>query len=86
MSVWEYEVRRLTLENYDDVATELQNALAMDTNDGFELVSCFPEQHHNSGMLHDVPVAEQGSDPYDAVWQTPTGPVFIAVFKHRQGE
>jgi hypothetical protein len=81
MSDSRYEVRRIILENHDDVTGDLQAALDAYPDDGFEFVSCFPEPPHPSGIIHEVPTSDQGSNPYDAVWHTPTGPVFMAVFK-----
>ncbi len=86
MSVWGYEVRRITLENYAAVAADLQAALASHQEDGFELVSCFPEQRHDGGPIHETRTGDQGSGPYDDIWHAPSGPVFMAVFKHQRSE
>jgi len=79
---WEHKVRRIVCETYDGADSDLEAGIRSETEDGWELVSCFPEQHRGSGMLKDdPPLGPPGSDPYDAIWQQPTGPTFIAVFK-----
>ena len=83
MPSWSYEVRSVTLENYNDVNTALQDSLASMSGEGLELVSCFPAVEHFSGELHQVPLSTEGSKPYDDVWNTPTGPTFIAIFKRQ---
>ncbi len=81
MSPWSYEVRAITLANYDDVPGALQEELASMAADGLELVSCFPAVEHFGGGLPQVPLTSEGSKPYDDVWNTPAGPTFVAILK-----
>ncbi len=82
MTAFGYEVRSITLDTYDNITEALQEALAENQTDGSELVSCFPVPEHRNGELHQVPLSSEGSKPYDDVWRTPTGPSFIAIFRH----
>ena len=86
MPDWEYQVHSITLDNFDDVPAALQSALAPYESEGLELVSCFPEPQHFSGQLHEIPNPSEGSKPYDNVWNTPTGPSFVAIFKRPIGD
>ncbi len=81
-----YKVHSITLDNYDNVASDLQEALNKHGDNGQELVSCSHQLEHRSGELHQVPLASEGSTPYDDVWHTPTGPTFIAIFKTERAE
>lgn len=81
MTAWGYQAHSITLDNYDNVPSDLQEALNKHTNNDQELVSCFPQPEHRSGELHQVPLTGEGSDPYDDVWHTPTGPTFIIILK-----
>ncbi len=81
MPTWSYLVRSITLDNYDNPAASLQEALTDGDLIDMELISCFPQPEHRSGELHQVPITSEGNKPYDDVWHTPTGPTFIAIFK-----
>ena len=82
MSGWDYAVERLTMDSGSDPDAALAEALRSLGEDGWELVSCFPQaRYEERSPIHELPSDEPGSNPYDAVWQTPTGPTFIAVFK-----
>lgn len=86
MPSWGYEVRSITLESDDDVVTALQKAFAPYGAEGLELVSCFPAPERFTGELHQLPDPSKGSQAYDDIWNTPTGPTFIAVFKRPTGD
>ena len=81
MTAWGYQAHSITLDNHDNLASDLQEALNKHGSDGQELVSCFPQPEHRSSELHQVPLTSEGNKPYDDVWHTPTGPTFIAIFK-----
>ncbi len=76
-----YEVVSVTLSNYDDVESRLEEALNQRAGDGLELISCFPSVKHFGGELHQVPLSTEGDKPYDDVWNAPMGPSFTAIFR-----
>lgn len=76
-----YQVESIDFENYDDVPGRLQRLLDERAAEGYELVSCLPIAPHFEGELHRVPMSTEGSKPYDDVWNEPTGPHFLLIFK-----
>ncbi len=81
MSAWNYTVQRLTMESGSDPDTELVEALQSAGVEGWELVSCFPQEHHSAwSPMREQSSEEAGSDPYDTL-QAAIGPTYVAVFK-----
>lgn len=81
MSAWDYTVRRLVTKGESDSDAELVGALQAAGLEGWELVSCFPQEHNSgAGPMHELQREEAGSNPDDP-WQAPIGPTYVAVFK-----
>ena len=80
-----YKVESITFDNYDDVDGQLERLLNDRAGEGLELVSCFTMPPHFEGELHRVPMSTEGEKPYDDVWNEPTGPHFLLIFR-RAGE
>jgi len=82
LTAWGYQVHSITLDNYDEIANDLQEALNKQANNSQQLISCFPRPEHFSGEPHQVPPTRtEDSSPYHDIQHEPTGPTFIAIYK-----
>ncbi len=81
MPISDYRVRKMDLDSYDNVAEGLESAINALDQEGWIFVSCVSQPHHSDLGIHETSPTDSGEDPYDAVWQKPTGPTFYGVFR-----
>lgn len=82
MTAWGYQVHSITLDNYDKIANDLQEALNKQANNTQQLVSCFPRPERLRSESDQMALTRsEGSSPYHDVLHEPTGPSFIAIYK-----